>query len=373
MASDIGRESSPIERLVANLPRLGDPRRRGRAKKRLEVMPPFIKAIADRYLDKPDERVTFTDDELKSFAWFDYQCSLHDTQTSSNRQLRVLQIMRETVELFYDLKDVGLKAPLDMWRDGSHFVLSRGWRRVLIMHELHKRKLRNFSRIPVRVFKSLESFRSHLPSPAWKSGPVKGQTIHALAVAQFAKLGIKDTDKYWTHGYTHKYDFHLSHLRGSRINLLELGVSHGCSLVLWRKAFPRAKLYGVDVGATRWQRRLRRQKATQVFVGNQADAEFLTNTVIPSGPFHVIIDDASHRPEDQLASFNCLWPHVAPNGFYVIEDMHGNYWDRKAKNGPLMMDQIKEFTEQLVGADNPTKICAIHVYYNIVFIQKGAK
>lgn len=365
MASDIGRKSFSLERLMAALPNCGDRREHGRAAERLKVLPVFVEAIADKYVQDP--QVSFTDEELKGFGWFDFQFKLYARRTGRGRESRILNIMRETVELFHDIKTQGLKAPLDMWREGKRYVLARGWRRLLILDVLHRRGLKVCPAIPARIFKSRDSFHRHMPSTICTTDD---SSINSLAIKQFAELGVRDTDKYWTHGYTHLYDTHFNQFRDQRIKMLELGVSRGASLILWEKVFRKGRFYGVDTRARRWRRMLKNHKRVKVFVGSQSDPEFLQKEVIPAGPFDIIIDDASHVPEDQLVSFKSLWPHVARNGFYVIEDLHGNYWKHKAKHGPLMMNVIKGHLDDLVAADNTTNISAIHAYYNIVFIRK---
>ena len=43
---------------------------------------------------------------------------------------------------------------------------------------------------------------------------------------------------------------------------------------------------------------------------------------------HLQIDDGSHIPEHQIASFVRLFPDVAGGGAYIIEDVEVSYWCR---------------------------------------------
>ena len=38
-----------------------------------------------------------------------------------------------------------------------------------------------------------------------------------------------------------------------------------------------------------------------------------------------MIDDGSHINTDIITTFNELWPHVKPGGFYCIEDLNTSY------------------------------------------------
>jgi hypothetical protein len=280
--------------------------------------------------------------------------------------------MRETIGIYFDIKDNGLKSPLDMWREGKDkFVLHRGWRRLIIMNELHKRGLRDFSRVPVRVFKSKKIFQKYAPSPAWAEGPIDDKSIHGIAMKQFTQLGVYSTDKYWVHGYTRQYDRHFAHLRDKPVKLLEIGVLRGASLLLWKHVFPRGKIYGLDKNTKIWQKFLAGQRRVKVFVGLQEDEQFLQSQVVPAGPYDIIVDDGGHTPDEQLASFNQLWPHVAPGGQYVIEDLHGNYWAKRAKSGPKMMEKLKSMIDDTVGTNDCLEVQSLSAYYNIVFIEKN--
>ena len=50
----------------------------------------------------------------------------------------------------------------------------------------------------------------------------------------------------------------------------------------------------------------------------------------PQG-WDIIIDDASHVPWHQIATFEWLWPSVRANGIYIIEDIESAYVDNGAK------------------------------------------
>lgn len=371
--SYIGSIIFGMDEIMAQLPEFADTRRPGRAEKRLKVLPPFIEAFAEKYKDEKNELTNpYTDDELKSFEWFDYLCTLYPNWSKRHKDRRVLQIMRETIRIYFDILENGLKSPLDMWRIGKdRLVLNRGWRRLIIMHELHRRGLRDFSRVPVRIFKSIDIFRKYNPSPAWAAGPVADNSIHGLAMKQFMELGVYATDKYWVHGYTRHYDRHFAHLRDKKVKLLEIGVFRGASLLLWKEAFPHGRIFGLDKNTAIWQKFLKGQQRIHVFVGRQEDDAFLKEKVVPEGPYDVIIDDGGHTPTEQLASFNQLWPHLAPGGIYVIEDMHRNMWPERKIVEPLMLDRVKSALDDVVLTNDCMDFQSVIGYYNICFIEKN--
>jgi hypothetical protein len=128
----------------------------------------------------------------------------------------------------------------------------------------------------------------------------------------------------WVH-YFEIYERHLARFRGSAPRVLEIGVSHGGSLDLWRSWLGRGtEVVGIDINprVTQLSRR-----HVRVLVGDQSDAAFLAELVAQHGPFDIVIDDGSHLSRHQIASLEALWPTMPDGGVYVVEDTHANYWD----------------------------------------------
>ena len=62
-------------------------------------------------------------------------------------------------------------------------------------------------------------------------------------------------------------------------------------------------------------------------------------------PFDVVIDDGSHKPEDQLSSFMTVWPFLNKGGYYVIEDMHPYYENGKHKTVEYFKEQVDQLNK----------------------------
>ena len=63
-----------------------------------------------------------------------------------------------------------------------------------------------------------------------------------------------------------------------------------------------------------------------VEIGDQSDGIFLQDVATKHRPFDIIIDDGGHKMNQQIASFNALWPRLSDGGLYVVEDTHTSYW-----------------------------------------------
>lgn len=127
----------------------------------------------------------------------------------------------------------------------------------------------------------------------------------------------------WVH-YLDIYHRHLEQFRGQPITLVEFGVMHGGSLELWREYLgPQARIVGVDINP---ECKKLEDEHTRIFIGDQADRDFLTSIADEIGPVDVLIEDGGHRPPQQLATFECLYPRMTENGVFIIEDLHTSYW-----------------------------------------------
>jgi hypothetical protein len=113
---------------------------------------------------------------------------------------------------------------------------------------------------------------------------------------------------------------------GSRrpLRFLEIGVSHGGSLQLWRKYFgPDAAVWGIDVNPACVAVD---DPGLEVRIGSQDDRLFLERTVSEMGGVDIVLDDGSHIAKHQRKSFDVLFPLVSEGGIYAVEDLSTSYW-----------------------------------------------
>lgn len=128
----------------------------------------------------------------------------------------------------------------------------------------------------------------------------------------------------WMH-YFDIYDRYFAPFRGKEIHLLEIGVKHGGSLQMWRNYFgPKAKIYGADINPE--CKMFEKTQDVRIFIGDQADKNFLNEIKRQVPQLDILIDDGGHRMDQQINTFEVLYPHVAPNGIYLCEDLHTSYW-----------------------------------------------
>ncbi|HKP48229.1 MAG TPA: hypothetical protein VJT50_16630 [Pyrinomonadaceae bacterium] len=135
-----------------------------------------------------------------------------------------------------------------------------------------------------------------------------------------------DTDKREHAHYLQRYEEYFLPLLDKDIKLLELGIYHGGSLLLWRDYFRKGIIVGLDLQLVQLDDSSGR---IHVYQGRQQDTELLDRIAEENAPegFDVIIDDCSHIGELTRISFWHLFDyHLKPGGLYVIEDWSTGYW-----------------------------------------------
>jgi hypothetical protein len=154
----------------------------------------------------------------------------------------------------------------------------------------------------------------------------------------------------WDH-YLDIYERHFARFRGaSPITYLEIGVQHGGSLCVAREYFgTQARIFGIDNDpASRAAEQA--GMADRVFTGSQADAGFLATVLDAIGKApDIVVDDGSHLQSDMVGSFLALFPRLADQGCYVVEDTHTVHFPthQHSVTGLNVYDYFKALTDKL--------------------------
>lgn len=132
------------------------------------------------------------------------------------------------------------------------------------------------------------------------------------------------TDKAGPHSYLPLYEQLLAHLMGPQnVALVEIGVLEGRSLEMWRQWFTERKPVGhVTILGFDNDPRCRWKEITKEPVCfRDATSRVEVDRVFDDGGLDVVIDDGSHKVEDQILSMCWFWPKLKQGGLYIIEDI----------------------------------------------------
>lgn len=131
---------------------------------------------------------------------------------------------------------------------------------------------------------------------------------------------VKDqnkTDKEIRHKYISLfYEEHFLPYKDQEITLLEIGISHGSSLILWNDYFEKAYIIGADV--------------TDMTMGSaepypRIQTHFISgyekSFVDSLPPLDIVVDDGPHTLENQQSCMDLYIPKIKAGGLLVIEDI----------------------------------------------------
>jgi len=184
------------------------------------------------------------------------------------------------------------------------------------------------------------------------------------------------------HHYIPLYDKYFSTYRNKKIRFLEIGVSQGGSLQIWRRYFGEdAIIYGIDIDpmCSKFN-----GIAGQVRIGSQDDTNFLASVIKEMGGVDIILDDGSHKMSHVNTTFKFLFQKLNFGGIYMIEDLHTAYWksngggyDDKNNFFKIVPDLINDMHHWYHGAgitypEISSYCTGIHIHDSIAVFEKSA-
>src|SRR6476620_2469000 len=130
-----------------------------------------------------------------------------------------------------------------------------------------------------------------------------GITMNDLT--QYFETNTQSRISKWMH-YFEIYDRHFARFRGTDVHVLEIGVSNGGSLQMWKEYFgDQARIYGVDINP---HCKSLEEERVQIYIGDQTDHSFLSQLKVEIPRIDILIDDGGHFARQQINSFVALYP-----------------------------------------------------------------
>jgi demethylmacrocin O-methyltransferase len=225
---------------------------------------------------------------------------------------------------------------------------------------------------------------------------ISGLDVNAVVVAGLSRhepdlsrvAAYYQTDKWGgLHWFTELYVRHFQEFRDLPLRILEIGVGGygpygGASLRTWKRYFPRALVFGVDI----LDKSPVDEQRIATLVADQGDPDTLIEIDDRYGPFDIVIDDGSHINEHIQSTFRALFPRLRRDGLYVVEDLWTTYRAEfggapGVPAGPTTsVAMLKELVESIQHEEHggqgerpdlDRSVVGLHVYHNIAFIEKG--
>lgn len=185
----------------------------------------------------------------------------------------------------------------------------------------------------------------------------------------------------WDH-YIEVYDKWFNKYRGKEVFVLEIGVSQGGSIELWKKYFgDKLHYYGVDINP---RCKELEEENVKIFIGEQEDRNFWKKLKAELPRLDILIDDGGHTMLQQIVTFEEMYNHVNDDGIYLCEDTQTSYmyaYHGGYKKSTSFIEYSKNFIDQLhawhsedkskLSVNNLSKSSyGIHFYTGMVIIEK---
>jgi len=136
--------------------------------------------------------------------------------------------------------------------------------------------------------------------------------------------------------------------------MLEIGILDGGSLNMWKDYFhPDSTIVGIDINPSCLKHEYDSPNI-KVKIGDQADTTFLQSLVDEYGEFDLVLDDGSHHVNHVNKTFQFLFPKIANDGVYFIEDTHAAYWDSHGGSveNPESINNVAKNMIDIINADH---------------------
>lgn len=181
--------------------------------------------------------------------------------------------------------------------------------------------------------------------------------------------------------YIEIYERYFSQYIDKEVVILEIGISHGGSLQMWKRYFgDKARIYAVDINP---ECKKLEEVNVKVFIGSQEDKSFLSLLANEIPRPDIIIDDGGHTMNQQIASFEVLYSYLRDDGIYLCEDTCTSYWYEYG-GGLYRKNTFVEYSKKLIDhlyawhfknnkvtVGNFTRSTnAIHFYDSMVVFEK---
>ncbi len=185
----------------------------------------------------------------------------------------------------------------------------------------------------------------------------------------------------WLH-YFEIYNRHFAKYIGKDVTIMEIGVNKGGSLQIWKKIFgPNSKIIGIDINSACKEME---DDQISIYIGDQADREFWKKIKGEIPKLDILIDDGGHYMEQQIITFEEMFPHVKDDGVYLCEDTTTSYNPDKYNSGYKKNNTFIEYSKNFIDyihawfsmeqgfqVNEYTKAMhSLHYYCGVVAVEK---
>ena len=155
------------------------------------------------------------------------------------------------------------------------------------------------------------------------------------ASSELCEIGKKyDTDKSsqrsnvthyrHCHPYTLFYDSLFKNKRNKSLKIAELGILYGGSLLMWKDYFKNAEIYGFEFNdklIDKFKKNCNNERITLAKIDVKNKDSIINAFGTLNTMYDIIIEDTTHKFEDQIRVIEHVYLYLKPGGILIIEDI----------------------------------------------------
>lgn len=150
--------------------------------------------------------------------------------------------------------------------------------------------------------------------------------------------------------YFEIYEKHLSQFKNKNIQLVEVGVQKGGSLEMWSNYMgPQSKITGIDIDPACAELKYDNSNIN-VVIGDQGNKSFWDEMDSLIRNADIFIDDGGHSMQQQIVTFESVFPKMKTGSIFICEDCHTSYmpYSGGGLNNPAsFLEYAKDFVDVL--------------------------
>jgi SAM-dependent methyltransferase len=136
------------------------------------------------------------------------------------------------------------------------------------------------------------------------------------------------TDKRHCHPYTLFYDGLFRSKKEEPLEIAELGILDGASLLMWQEYFKHSNIHGFEYNTAFIENFKQKYNNDRVYLSeiDVTNADSIKNAFRNANTMYdIIIEDTTHQFEDQIRAIENVYQYLKPGGILIIEDIFKSY------------------------------------------------
>ena len=136
------------------------------------------------------------------------------------------------------------------------------------------------------------------------------------------------TNKRHCHPYTLFYENLFKNNKNDNLNIAELGILDGASLLMWKEYFTNSHIYGFEYNdklINNFKENFNNNIITLTNIDVSNKDSIINSFSKLNILYDIIIDDTTHQFEDQIRVIENTYQYLKPGGILIIEDIFKSY------------------------------------------------